>query len=131
MYPYFSFFDKGFSSYPFSHGRLTIERITVQHLIATDFDNGMMQRVAIVEDDFMKSQSAHVMVWHGYLVLGWRSGIMASVGGGGACPWRLESRARLSVFIFSVGFSLLVCMRKSLTALIIISLSVVVFSPGL
>ena len=55
MYPYFSFFDKGFSSYPFSHGRLTIERITVQHLIATDFDNGMMQRVAIVEDDFMES----------------------------------------------------------------------------
>ena len=83
MYPYFSFFDKGFSSYPFSHGRLTIERITVQQLIATDFDNGMMQRVAIVEDDFMKSQSADFMVWHGYLVLGWRWGIMASAGGGG------------------------------------------------
>ena len=83
MYPYFSFFDKGFSSYPFGHGRLAIERITVQHLIATDFDTGMMQRVAIVEDDFMKSQSAHFMVWHGYLVLGWRSGIMASAGGDG------------------------------------------------
>ena len=64
MYPYFSFFDKGFSSYPFSHGRLTIERITVQHLIATDFDNGMMQRVAIVEDDFMKSQSAECIFLH-------------------------------------------------------------------
>ena len=83
MYPYFSFFDKSFSSYPFSHGRLTIERITVQHLIATDFDNGMMQRVAIVEDDFMESQSTHFMFWHNYLVLGWRSGIMASAGGGG------------------------------------------------
>ena len=64
MYPYFSFFDKGFSSYPFSHGRLAIERITVQHLIATDFDNGMMQRVAIVEDDFMKSQSAECIFLH-------------------------------------------------------------------
>ena len=64
MYPYFSFFDKGFSSYPFGHGRLAIERITVQHLIATDFDNGMMQRVTIVEDDFMKSQSAECISLH-------------------------------------------------------------------
>ena len=64
-HPYFSFFDKSLSSYPFGHSRLAIERITVQYLIATDFDNGMMQRVAIVEDNFMKSQSANCTFSHG------------------------------------------------------------------
>ena len=60
----FAFLNKSFSTYPFGHGRLTAERITVQHLIATDFDNGMMQRVTIVEDDFMKSQSAECIFLH-------------------------------------------------------------------
>ena len=61
----FAFLNKSLSSYPFGHGRLTAERITVQHLIATDFDNGMMQRVTIVEDNFMKSQSADCTFFHG------------------------------------------------------------------
>lgn len=52
-------------------------------MIATNLNDGVVQHMCFITNDFMESQSAHVMVWHSYLVLGWRSGIMASAGGGG------------------------------------------------